>query len=330
MERQGTQPRIRDLTARLTDPNHLAATRATLAEQTAAMRREQERLSRLSRDELLQERGRVCPYCLKPLLPSLVTFNRRTYAGDRVVDDQRYQWVWPDKHDCAEEQQAMLTNRLIQTQSQIQREQAEHARLIERAGLTGLLAGCSFDTFNDRSDWSGSASIRARVRVYANAIEQATLADRPWLILHGAVGTGKSHLAAAVIRQMLDAGRRKCFFRVWGRYLSRIQASWNKQADDDDDTPRESERDIIAEFTTGYVIAIDDLDKRPPTDWTRGVLFDVINTRYNAMLPTILTFNHDIADVALQDYIGEAVFDRVMQHAYDVIEFNGPSFRQRS
>jgi DNA replication protein DnaC len=301
------------------DASHLAASRQMAAQEVEQMRRESDRVSRLSKDALLNERGRLCPHCQTPLEPRLSTF----YLGRHGV---RQMWVWPHRHGCQQEQAAVALDGAIDRQNRMAKEQADYQRSLERAGLIGLLGGYRFDEFSDRKDWPDSAKIRARVRVYANAVEQGTLDGKPWLILHGAYGTGKSHLAGAVVRQMIDSGRRECYFRVWGRYLKRLQASWDKRRQSNDDY--ESDFEIVAELTRGFVVAIDDLDKQPPSDWTRSVLFDVINTRYNSLSPTVLTFNHGLEDGALQDYIGKAVFDRIMQHAFDVIEFTGPSFRQ--
>lgn len=166
------------------------------------------------------------------------------------------------------------------------------------------------------------------------------LGPNNWLILYGQYGNGKSHLAAAVIREALAHGwttpstgsGRGCYFRVWTEYLKRLQASWKPRPDD---LEAEAEADIVAELQDGRLVVIDDLDKKDPTVWTRGVLYGVLNYRYNAELPTILTFNFgpDDADprapgrLALEEYLGRASLDRLIGAACDVIEFGGPSFR---
>jgi DNA replication protein DnaC len=146
---------------------------------------------------------------------------------------------------------------------------------------------------------------------------------------------GKSHLAAAAIHEALNAGWTNCYFRVWPEYLRRLQVSWNRPKDDNGEWIGESEADITEEFQKGRLIVIDDLDKRQPTDWSRSVLYTALNHRYNAQLPTILTFNFgpDHVDpkapgrMALENYLGGAIFDRLLQSVFDVIEFNGPSYR---
>ena len=206
----------------------------------------------------------------------------------------------------------------------------EYLGRLRYAGLDGLLADYTFDSFMARPDWPVTTDIRSRVESYVDMVIHADFCNRPWLILHGRFGTGKSHLAGAVIRKAVDSGLSNCFFRVWPRYLARLQASWDRRKEAlDDDFDAESESDIVAELTRGRIVVIDDLDKRSSSEWAQGVLFDVLNTRYNGRMPTVLTFNHDLDSQAIIDYVGGALLDRIAEHAFDVIEFSGPSYRLR-
>jgi len=233
--------------------------------------------------------------------------------------------VTPDRCGCDKERQYLATQaRKIEQQA---REQDWRDRL-ERAGLTGWLANATFDKYQPRADWADTMHAKGRVQGYAYALTNGGL-DRPFLILHGGYGTGKSHLAAAVVYAVLEAGWSHVFFRVWPEYLDRIKASWDRDGG-------ETEEDIARELQTGRLVVIDDLDKQPPTDWAKKVLYTAINHRYNAGLATILTFNYGPEDIdpnanrlALVEYLGEAVLDRIIGSAFDVIEFSGPSYRSK-
>jgi DNA replication protein DnaC len=280
---------------------------------------ESRRVSQLSKEQLLSERPRTCPHCGQMLEPTLFEYTS--------IGEQRRTWIWPSRHNCGPE---MLYLSQLDRQADITRQaQAEidRRKMIDLAGLSGLIETYTFERYHDRSDWPGSADVRARVKAYAYAITGSTLNGKPWLVLHGEYGTGKSHLAAAVIRFCLDEGWRGCSFRVWTRYINRLQATMDKSRHADDEFGHETQADILAELTRGPVVAIDDIDKQPATEWTRAKLFDVINTRYNKLAPTVLTFNLNLTDRKIQDYIGQAVLDRIMQHAYDIVEFDGPSYR---
>lgn len=220
----------------------------------------------------------------------------------------------------------------------------ERARLAEltRAGLVGWLGSAEFSQFQPRKDWPEAMNCKERVMAYFEALEADNfeVVDHPvfrshkknWLILHGHYGCGKTLLSAAMVKWYTGPGR--AYFRVWPDYERRIRATYSK---DRDGSPlsNESEDTIIQELQQGAFVVIDDLDKRKSTDFTRGVLYSVLNYRYNAELPTALTFNFGPDEVdpqargrlALESILGPAVLDRIIGSAFDVIDFNGPSYR---
>jgi DNA replication protein DnaC len=235
--------------------------------------------------------------------------------------------VWPDRHGCAQESAALQRDADQRALISAAEAAVERRWLLDSAGLSGLVERCTFQRFAVREDWPEAVCLRDRIWDYAETLVDGNLGDRPWLILHGNYGTGKSHLAAAVIRRAFDAGLRGCAFRVWTSYINRLQATMDKQRQTEDEFGHETQADILAELKRGAVVVIDDIDKQPATEWARSKLYDVLHTRYNALLPTVLTFNTNISDPAIQDYIGGAVLDRIMQHAFDIVEFAGPSYR---
>lgn len=203
----------------------------------------------------------------------------------------------------------------------------------------GWLSEATFASYSARDDWAGAQDVWQRTFTYTKAICGGNR-EKPFLLLCGQVGNGKSHLAASAIHYFLDKEWKRCYFRVWPDYLARIQATFNRAEDQPGsllrgETQAETEEEIVAELQGGEIIVIDDLDKRKPSDWVRGVLFSVLNHRYNKALPTILTLNYGPGDVdpkargrlILEEYMGRAVLDRVIGGAYDVIEFDGPSYR---
>ncbi|ENO7364325.1 DNA replication protein DnaC, partial [Proteus mirabilis] len=61
------------------------------------------------------------------------------------------------------------------------------------------------------------------------------------------------------------------------------------------------------------------------TDSERNILFEVINDRYEDLLPTILVSNLPVVD--LQKMLGERVVDRLLQGG-TVLTFNWPTYRR--
>lgn len=297
-------------------------------EQAQKYRNERRKLRQLWEDggweAVAEALDRRCPWCLRLLEPTI----SEGLNGDLL-------FVWPDYCGCAQEQANLALEKREAEQAAREWERLRWAEALNRSGMVGWLASATFESYEPREDWVGANVCKAGVMDYANALFGDAVNGKPWLILHGSYGTGKSHLAAAVIHEALRKGRRQCYFRVWPQYLKRLQKSWNHREGD------EVTSDIVEELQQGTIIVIDDLDKKQPSrsGWAEDELFAVLNYRYNRALPTILTFNHSPDDpyvtpdgqttsaTALEAYLGRATLDRISQLAFDVIQFQGPSYR---
>lgn len=102
--------------------------------------------------------------------------------------------------------------------------------------------------------------------------------------IFGPVGTGKSHLAYAVARMAVDGGMG---VRVTDmpEIIARIKGTFGT---------RESEEDVLAGLSRCDLLVIDDLGKEAPTDWTLTQVFRVVNDRYEAMRPVVVTSQYDL------------------------------------
>lgn len=285
-------------------------------------RRGLQRLLELAKREperAARESGHICEHCGEPLLPDVRGF-------ELPWDEEREQIVWPDECGCEASQEARAKE-LREQQEQERREAwGDWEDRLQRAGLVGWLSEARFVNFEPRDDFPGAMDCKQQVQEYADALLGGKLGRGSWLIMYGGYGTGKSHLAAAIIREALESGW-QAYFRVWTEYLKRLQASW-------DHGTTEATSEIEAELARGKLVVIDDIDKRRPTGWTREVLFTALNRRYNSGLPTVLTFNYGPDDrdsnapgrLALEEYLGRATLDRLLEVS-TMIEFNGPSYR---
>ena len=54
-----------------------------------------------------------------------------------------------------------------------------------------------------------------------------------------------------------------------------------------------SESDVLKIYKTVPLLVIDDIGKEPPTEWAISTVYNIINGRYEAYLPTIVTTNYD-------------------------------------
>lgn len=103
------------------------------------------------------------------------------------------------------------------------------------------------------------------------------------LYIWGAFGTGKTHLASAIARVLIWQNKRV-------RILTGIDLTMMLQATYGSN---ESEADVLGKLSRYQVLIIDDLGKEPPSDWVLSRLFSIVNARYEAMLPLIITTNYE-------------------------------------
>lgn len=142
------------------------------------------------------------------------------------------------------------------------------------------------------------------------------------IIFSGAAGCGKTHLAAAIANAVIDthfiynadALRAGEFGIVQDDFtpvhftntvdlITRIKSSF--------DSHDETTREIIKPYQKAWVTILDDLGAENPTEFVRERLFEIIDYRYSAELPLIITTNTTPAELKKQ--IGGRNFDRIRE-----------------
>ena len=118
-----------------------------------------------------------------------------------------------------------------------------------------------------------------------SALEAArAYAERPngWFVLRGESGAGKTHLAAAICQSQDVAARHEVRFVVVPDLLDHLRATFSPRSPVSYDRRFDELRRIP-------FLVLDDLGTESATPWAKEKLFQLLNYRYNAMLPTIIT-----------------------------------------
>ena len=139
--------------------------------------------------------------------------------------------------------------------------------------------------------------------------------ERNNLLILGEVGSGKTHLAGAISNVLIDRGI-PVLFGTFSEHLEHIRQEFSS-----------TERKYLAQMKTIPVLVLDDVAREKQSDWTRQILFDVINYRYEHMTPTIITAN--LTMNALSKYFGADVFSRLYETSIAVTT-SGGNYRERS
>lgn len=253
----------------------------------------------IDREALLNEMAVCCEFCgaRRP---------RRPVALRRLI----IQVTRPGPCSCPKAKAAMTGEERARLAAR-----ASEAR--QSAGLVGRLAKATFDSFERDTD--EQLTVGLAVEAWAEIALAEAQTDKPWLLLTGKYGTGKSHLAAAILNKALEYYWTRCYFRSWTAHLARMRATFGPHAQGKEQTVT-VERDL----TGSRLLVLDDLDKANATEWTRDTLFTALDHRYVLALPTVITCNCEPED--LQEWTGPAMLDR-MTEMCEVIRFDGPSYR---
>ncbi|MCF7941843.1 MAG: hypothetical protein K9M84_09540 [Spirochaetia bacterium] len=75
------------------------------------------------------------------------------------------------------------------------------------------------------------------------------------------------------------------------------------------------------------LLNIDEIGKQLDTPVEKWAMFDLINQRYNELMPTIFISNLSIEDFS--DFMGEEAVDRIRENRGFSVLFDGRSYRRK-
>ena len=128
------------------------------------------------------------------------------------------------------------------------------------------------------------------------------------IILCGTQGSGKSHIASALMYEWLaknvkfddsgtpDLSRVPYFLPMSDLYLE-LKSSF--------DNEMVAEKDILEKYWKKPLLVLDDLGVEKLSDWSRNVVYSLIGKRYNECLQTVVTTNLQL------DEIGKLIDSRI-------------------
>lgn len=210
---------------------------------------------------------------------------------------------------CAEESQKQ--------QEETERQEKEQAlkRKIEVAGITKRFKKTSFNNYNPVSNTSvkNLKALQAYSKEFKKVCETGSS-----LILCGTPGTGKTHLATALLKDLIKLGYIVIYTTNYNM-IAKIKATYSKFSD-------QNEKHVIHQLTTAKLLVIDEVGVIFGSEADKILFYQVINGRYDNMLPTILISN--LTQKELKNSIGERCFDRLKEGAGAVLNFKWDSYRR--
>lgn len=187
-------------------------------------------------------------------------------------------------------------------------------RLIERAGISDAFKQCRFENYKTPTSILDGAKKTAQA--YAAAFHDIERSSQNSLLLSGEVGCGKTMLGVCVLNTLVQDG----VYVLYAPYRDMVMRLKSLVLDD-----REYKAEI-ERLCKPRVLYIDDLYKGR-TDADAKYVYDVINARYLAKKPLVIT-TELTADKLLD--VDEAVGSRIIQMCRDYIyELRGAGLNYR-
>jgi len=168
----------------------------------------------------------------------------------------------------------------------------------------------TFDNFKIENDGQGKA-VKAS-RWFLQNIEQSM-----GLIMIGNPGTGKNHLASAILTEAVKKHGKTALFTETLKIIRKIKESWRHDG--------QTESQVIKSFIQPDILVIDEIGVQFGSETEKMFLTEIINDRYNHKKATILIGNVQVDELSI--IIGERPLDRFREGG-KVIVFDWNSYRK--
>ncbi len=155
------------------------------------------------------------------------------------------------------------------------------------------------------------------------------------LLIIGKIGTGKTHLAVGIAKELILNRGIACLFYDYRELLKEIQNSYNS-------TVQTTELDVLRPVFETDVLVLDELGAVKPTEWVWDTVSLILNTRYNDNRTTIITTNFDdqpaagtvtpLKAAARGETLGDRIGERMRSRLHEmcrIVTLDGSDFRQK-
>lgn len=202
-----------------------------------------------------------------------------------------------------------------QRQEELRQQQDKEMQAIESLKKQSLmderLRDACFDNFQKTKDNAYNLKLCLRYAMHFDEM----LEKNQGLLFYGGVGTGKTFAAACIANHLL--GQRVPV--VMTSFVKLLEAMQGFKEDD---------CAMIARLNRAKLLIIDDLGAERSTDFALEKVYNIVDSRYRARLPIILTTNLTMAEMKeTMDMRYTRIYDRIFELCYPM-QFKGQSWRK--
>ncbi len=151
--------------------------------------------------------------------------------------------------------------------------------LLKQANLPKRYQECTFDNFEVHNPSHKNALKISKKFIKNYPVQEIGL------LFQGPCGVGKTHLAVAIINELIKNKSATCYFCDFRDLIRNIQKSYSAESS-------LSESELIAPIFANNVLVLDELGAKRTSPWVEETVFYIINHRYNHKKLTLFTSNY--------------------------------------
>jgi DNA replication protein DnaC len=155
--------------------------------------------------------------------------------------------------------------------------------LIDQANIPRRYLTCTLDNFEVHND-----SHRDALKISRQFVKNYPAQDIG-LVFIGPCGVGKTHLAVAIIQELIRTKDAACIFYDFRDLIREIQSTFTPESN-------LSESAVLAPVFSSEVLVLDELGAKRTSAWVEETVFYIINHRYNHKKMTLFTTNYPDTD----------------------------------
>lgn len=218
--------------------------------------------------------------------------------------------IWSSCPVCAEESAAAKRNGADEVEAD--RKRASIEEMMTQTCIPRRFIGRSFDSFIAETPEKKRA---LDICLAFSTRFEKVLKGGHSLVLSGGVGTGKSHLAGAILQGILP--RHVGVYVTMLDLIRLLRETWRTGA-------THSESEVLSRLAGVPLLVVDEVGLQYGTDGERTLFADIMDRRYRNLMPVILLTNLTVQE--FKETVGDRVHDRLSEMATWVV-FDWPSHR---
>ena len=206
--------------------------------------------------------------------------------------------------------------------------QKRATRLTEAARVPERYRNCTLENYQT----NGNSSL-VTAKMTAEKFVERYPVEKVGLMFEGSIGIGKTHLAIAIIKELIQRKGIPCLFYEYRELLKSIQNSYNSEV-------KTTELGLLRPVFETEVLVLDELGAVKPSDWVWDTVSFILNTRYNDNRTTIVTTNlmNEAAlgtgnrSVMRADTLGDRIGERMRSRLHEmcrIVQMEGDDYRQK-